>query len=861
MDDTTRRQITWVLMITAALALIVYAGAQRSLVPNALEELAQGNVAQQVAAIQKLTNRGKVAEALKEQPRWTQMAAVKALLEIGTPEAVQQLAETVPLLDEPVGKWATDALASFGRLAIGPLVECMQNKDEGVRTAAQGPLAKIGATSPEDGAAVIAAVTPLMGAYDDYVRAGVTAVLAPLGAPAAPVAIRVLLQQQPSLDQTSAAFTRAQSCAAETLVAMKEPALEPIIKKLVPSKRENVRATAALILGRMVELLELQAPQVVPPLLQLITDSGWSVRRRAASALGELGEKGQKPEILAALTARLQDIAEVKAAAVKSLGLIASPSSAPALVQTLVANREGAGRELVLALQSIGPAALPAMGPALVAADPEARELATKAVAGMNAPEGMPLLVARLSDSADGVRRVAATALEAQATAGVIDALARALGDSDPVVYSAVQRAFIRLGQVAVAPLIARLSSGDPRVALVVTNALTSIGPPAVPALAEALRSSNAFTRDWAAVGLGELGRPALPATAAVLADTGATGEARAAAADALGRSQLPAAVAPLTAAAGAGSPALRQAALQGLAATRQPEATEALVKGLVDADPAVGMTAMRLLLDWQLGDTDKLLTSAVTSGEETAKRRAAVALAFHESPGTTPLLGALFGTTAAAAGEQRAELASILNSTVTDPAESAEMHRLALIGLAYRGNGESVEVLNSFLTPGNPLAATAARAMGILGGRLARQSDGTGTEAQAAVAKLIQVLEQTSDDGLRLQAATALSLMQGTPALELTKRLNTAEEPLMPWIAAILGAIGKPANEETMRERGREQASKSWAAVSIYLIGDPESMKFLQRLPDSERPEQARVEAAQAVYDRIMKVRAQAFV
>ena len=859
MDDTTRRQITWILLITAALALIVYAGAQRNLVPNALEQLALGSLDQQVAAIRRLADRGKVAEALKEQSRWVQIAAVKALLQIGTPEAVQQLAEAVPLLDEPVAKWATGALASFGRLAIGPLVECIQNKDEGVRTAAQGPLTKIGAASPEDGAAVIAAVAPLMGAYDDYVRAGVTAVLAPLGAAAAPMAIRMLLQDKPSLDQTSAAFTRAQDSAVEILVAMKKPALGPIVQKLVPDRREKVRAQAALMLGRMAGPLGPQAPAVVPPLLQLIGDSSWSVRRRAASALGELGKGGQQPEILAALTARLGDNPEVKAAAVKSLGLIASPSSAPALVQTLISNREGAGHELVLALQTIGPEALPALGSALAAGDPDARELATEAVAGMNTPAGVPLLAARLTDSAVTVRRVAATALETQATVALVGALSQGLGDADPVVYGALQRAFIRLGQEAVAPLIARLSSGDPRVALVATNALTAIGPAAVPGLAEALRSSNAFTRDWAAVGLGELGRPALAATAGVLADTGASGEARAAAAKALGRSQLSEAVAPLAAAEGASSPALRQAVLKGLAATRQPDATEGLIKGVSDPDPAVGMTAMRLLLDWQLGDTDRKLTAVVTGGEERAQRRAAVALAFHESPGTTPLLGALFGT-AAAAAERRTELAPLLNSTVSDPAESAEMRRLAVIGLAYRGNQDSVEVLNGFLTPGHPLAATAARALGILGGRLAQPGGATGAEAQAAVGKLTQVLTQTSDDALRLQAATALSLMQAAPVPALLDKLNTGDEQLKPWITAILGAIGKPANEEVMRERGREGGSKPWVAVSIYLIGDPESIKFLQRLPASEKPEQARIEAAQALYDRIMKVRAEPF-
>ena len=858
MDETTRRQITWIVIITLGLALIVYASQQRNLLPETLERLATGDLSQQVAAIQTLADRGMVAQALADQPRWVQMAAVKALLTIGTPEAIQQLAETVPVLDEPVGKWATDALASFGRLAIGPLVECMQNKDAGVRAAAVGPLSKIGAT-PEGGAAVIAAVSPFMGAYDDYVRAGVTSVLSALGTPAAPVAIKVLLQSAPAKDQSSAAFTRAQDCAVEILVAMKAPALQPIITQLVPDSREKVRATAALMLGRMAGPLGKQAPAVVPPLLQLTGDTAWAVRRRAVAALGELGKGGQEPAILAALTGRLQDQPEVKAAAAKSLGLIAAPSTVPALVQTLISNREGAGQELVAALVAMGPAALPGMGAALNAADPEARALATEAAAGMNVPEAAPLLAARLSDAAVEVRRVAATALEMQATPALIDSLSRALGDADPAVYTAVERAFVRLGAPAVAPLIARLGAGDARVALVSSQALTAIGPAAVPGLAGALRSGSEGTRQWAAVALGQLGEAAQPQVAAVLNDAAAPETAREAAAVALGRSQLANAVPPLTQALAGATPALRQATLRALAATRQPDATEPLVQGVSDADPAVAMVALRLLLDWQLGKTDEELTKIVGSGAPEAKRRAAVALAYHDSPGTTPLLGSLFGT-AAVASTKRIDLASILNQTAQDPAESDQMHRLAIVALAYRGNQSSVAVLNAFLTPGNPLAPTAARAVGTLAGGLVGQGGAGATAAAAAAEQLMSLLEQTPDDALRLQVATALSLMQTAPVAALLEALNKGNEALKPWEAAILGAIGKPSNDAAMRERGLGRASKPWAAVAIYFIGDPEALKFLQRLPQEERPERDRIEATRAVYDQIMKVRAAPF-
>lgn len=855
MDDTTKRQISWILIVTFGLALIVYAGQQRSLVPRALERLSRGTLAEQVEAARILVARGKVGEALKDQPRWVQTAAVKALLELGTPEAIQQLTEAVPLFDEPVGNWATAATVSFGRMAIGPLVECMQSKDGGVRTAAQGPLTKIGLT-PEGGPAVIAALSPFMGAYDDFVRAGVVAVLAPLGKPAAPVAIKTLLQKMPGPDQTSAAFARAQDTAIELLVAMKEPALEPIITQLVPHEREKLRATAALMLGRMAGALGDKAGEIVPPLLRLIGDGAWSVRRRAAWALGELREKGRQPEILAALTLRLQDEPEVKAAAVKSLGQIGSPASAAPLVQTLLTNREGAVQELVVALTSLGAPALPALQMALQSPDAEAREAATEAVAGIGTAAAVPLLAGRLSDASVSVRRIAAQALALQANASAVDALSRALSDSDPVVYGAVRRAFVRLGEEAVPPLIARLGSGDPRVALVASEALNAIGPRAVPALAAALRSDNGFTRDWAAVTLGNLGRPALPAVSAVLADGAAPVSSRAAAARALGRSRLPEAVPPLAEAASAAFPELRQEVLRALAATRQPEATTPLVAGLSDPVVAVRLTALRLVKDWQVGDADKQLTALLGSGDEQTKRMAAVALAFHASPGITPLLGPLFGTPAAAA-EGQTEIAPLLNAAVEDPGELPEVRRLALIGLAYRGNQQSVDVLVKFLTPDNPLAGLAARALGLLGGRMAEQEGPGSVLAAAARDRLLEILEKTDSQALRLQTATGLSLVGGSAAPALLERLNTAPEAVQPWLAAALGAMGKPANDEAMRERGRERQSKEWASVAIMLIGNPESIKFLARLPQSEQPSAEKLAQARALYDQIMKVRA----
>lgn len=873
MDDNTRRQITWILLGAAGLSLIAYAVHQRNVVPSALRTLSQGTLTQQVAAVQVLVERGKVAEALADQPRWVQTAAVKALLEVGSPEAIQQLTEAVPVLDEPVGDWATSAITSLGRVVIGPLVECLQNKDDGIRGAAQGPLIAIG------GQPVIDAVKPMMGAYDDYVRGAVVAVLSALGKPATPVAVQMLLRDMPFPDQSSAAFARAQDTALEILVATGEPALEPIITKLVPSPREKVRANAALMLGRMAATLGEETGRIVDPLLKLGHDSSWAVRRRVAWALGEVDDPAREGEIIQALTARLQDAyTEVKTEAVKALGRIGSPTAAPALVQVLLTNREGALEELVLALARMGPPALPALAPALQAPEAEARQLATQAVARIGTATAVPILASRLADSDVKVRRIAAQALviepvpaaevepdrvaahqrQVQATVAVIDHLVAALADEDAQVYRPVSQTLAEISEPAISPLIARLGSGNPRTALMAEQALAAIGRQAVPPLLGALGSDTPQTRSWAAIALGDIGSPALPGLIALLKEEGAPLPARLAAAKALGRTRLPEAVRPLSEVASAASPDLRQAVLRALATTRQTEATASLVQGLNDPVTPVRLVALQLLKDWQFDDVDEQVTEVFNSGDETAKRLAAIVLSVHASPVSTPGLGMMLGQPAAAEGEQN--IAAVLNEAATE-AGIPQIQREAIMSLAYSGNRESLDVLGQFLQPGNPLAGRAAHSLGLLGGQVVAREGPESQLVQGAVRQLMKVFTETDNAHLRLQVSAALSLMQAAPVEALLPKLGEAEDYLKPWVAAVLGAIGKPANDAVMSEFGKDRASKEWAAVAVKLISNPQSLKFLERLPKSEQPAEEKVDQARDLYDAVMDERAKSVV
>ncbi len=543
-------------------------------------------------------------------------------------------------------------------------------------------------------------------------------------------------------------------------------------------------------------------------------------------------------------------------------------------MQVLLTNREGALEELVLALARIGLPAIPALAPALQSPDPEARQLAIQAVARIGTTAAVPVLANRLADSDVKVRRIAAQALEIekladtevepvriaararkiQATVAVIDHLVAALADEDAQVYSSASRTLQALGDPAIAPLIIRLGSGSPRTALMAEQALATIGPAAVPALLEALRSDNPQTRSWAAITLGDIGSPALEGLIALLREEGTPLAARIAAAEALGRTRLPEVVTPLSKVAQAPSPDLRKAALRALAATRQTDAASALVRGLSDPVLEVRIATLDLLKDWQLGDVDKQVTEVLNSGDETAKRLAAIVLAVHASPARTPVLGSVFGALAAAEGERN--IAAVLNQAASE-AEIPEVQREAIISLAYSGNRESLEVLGQFLQPGNPLAATAAHSLGLLGAHVVTREGAESELVRAAVQRLVAIFDETDDDNLRLQVSAALALMRAAPVEVLLPKLSEAEDSLKPWIAAILGAIGKPANNAVMSEFGKDRLSKEWAAVAIKLISNPQSLKFLQRLPQKEQPAEEKVDQARDIYDAIMEQRA----
>jgi HEAT repeat protein len=195
-----------------------------------------------------------------------------------------------------------------------------------------------------------------------------------------------------------------------------------------------------------------------------------------------------------------------------------------------------------------------------------------------------------------------------------------------------------------------------------------------------------------------------------------------------------------------------------------------------------------------------------------------------------------------------------VLNRIMADPATPAILRRQAVEGAAHAGDSESVGALLRFLSPGDVLAAPAARALGTLGGRLAASGDEQA--AQNVVAELGNVLQMKADEGLRLQCAVALSVIGEAAVKPLTAGLSTAPPEIAPWLAAILGAIGKPILVEAIREAEQRRPSREWVEVALALTGSPDADRFLGRLSPEDKPSAEALAQGRAFYDRIMAAR-----
>lgn len=227
--------------------------------------------------------------------------------------------------------------------------------------------------------------------------------------------------------------------------------------------------------------------------------------------------------------------------------------------------------------------------------DPDLRYAAAEALAGMEAREAIPSLVAALGDPHQGVRWKAAEAL-GRMGGDALPAMAKALESPDPDVR---WRAAVVLGDIG--------------------------GAAAAEALVRALRDDDRYVRSRAEQALGRIGPEAVGPLLSLLA--GGTSRDRQAAAAALGWTRDPRAIGPLVGALGDGDPALRDAAASALEALGAP-AVDPLVGALVH--PQAGIREHAALILGRLGDTRAVpaLRAALSDPDPGVRHAAGDALA-----------------------------------------------------------------------------------------------------------------------------------------------------------------------------------------------------------------------------------------
>jgi HEAT repeat protein len=643
-----RSRIGTVVTVIIIVIIGVIIWQRRTEMHRLLHRIEVGTPDEQMRAVRRFVEKETLPDAMEEAPRWVQENTVTALERMADHKALEQMIAAKSLLDAPVEARCNRILVRIGRPAIDVLVDSLKDKDAAIRGAAVAPLQQIGEP-------VVKPVLALADAWDQYVRDAVRDVLAVVGEPAMPELMRIVYQYEPPAGKSAAKHLRRRDTAIRTIEAMRAPAISSLIAGLTRPEPE-IRGAIVTMLGHIADqsiagpLAAAEAVRVIKPLLAALEDPEWTVRRKAAEALGPMFAKtvasptpdGLNPliahlktpdvpsRVTSTLIKHLDDArAEVKAAAAQSLGLVGDPVAAEPLVRTLMEKPGGAWKELGLALQRIGNQAVPAVSRALGSPNEDVRILATGVLANIGGKETIEPLARALADPNVEVRRLATDALRTSADARAVQYLVRALEDEDWHVYVAARDALVHIGQPAVPALVEvfrKRAATDERVALLAQQALTRIGKPAIPALIEELTSPNAKAREWAAIALGEIGSQARGPLLEVLASS-PSAPARAAAADALGRSGSREAVPQLQDAAKDPDPAVRLSVVTALDALRDERGATTLVASLRDSDAQVRQAAMLSLRSWPTKTAGDLLSRMLADPSLEVRCRAAIAL------------------------------------------------------------------------------------------------------------------------------------------------------------------------------------------------------------------------------------------
>ena len=464
-----------------------------------------------------------LVEALDDDEPTVRRGATAALVRIGAP-AVDALVDALEDPRQTVRQGATAALTGIGTPAVASLKKAARHRGSDQGEAALEILAKAGWKPDDSEAGAILrisrrewddcaqigapAVWPLISSLrdpDPSVRHGAATALARIGAPAVRPLTEILCRDDREMCQSAASILGqigdpaavpallnavltsdrdVRQAVAEALVAIGAPAVEPLIRDLC-NPYSHSRPTMAWALGQIGD------PRAVEPLIAGLSDM--TVHEAAVRALGIIGDARAVDPLIAVL----RGAGSGSEAAAQALAVIGDPA-AGSLVAVLGVSSPVVRKAAVDALVSIG---APAVEPLVTAmkTDPQVREVAGQALAGMAEPHAIDLLVRALRESDADIRQAAATALARNGWTPTLD--------RDGAAYRIARKEWagcVEIGAPAVEQLIAALDSVDRESA---ARALGEIGDArAVDPLVEVVKGDSRRARQVAAQALGQIG-------------------------------------------------------------------------------------------------------------------------------------------------------------------------------------------------------------------------------------------------------------------------------------------------------------------------------------------------------------------
>ncbi|MCW5933901.1 MAG: HEAT repeat domain-containing protein [Fimbriimonadia bacterium] len=317
---------------------------------------------------------------------------------------------------------------------------------------------------------------------DSNVKNGAVTVMAAVGAPSLPVALKAI--------EDSAA----RGAAGDVLTKLGKISVPGLLDILNKTEDEAIKLFVIETLGKIGDT---RATAAIQKYLSLPPEK----RRIVISALGLIGDPASEADLSRALQNQEED-ADARVQAALGLGKIGSPKAAQLLVKSLNDPNLRIVDACVTGLQRAGSASIPALQ--AVPRDPVIRNRALQALGGIQSATAVSMLKQALTSPDHLITAV--KALGENGSPDAISSLVETLKHPNGEAVILASDALSKLGESAIPALTATLKSNNDTAAYYAARALSKMGDPAKNALLNVARDPNA--RKFALIGLAQMRAP-----------------------------------------------------------------------------------------------------------------------------------------------------------------------------------------------------------------------------------------------------------------------------------------------------------------------------------------------------------------